>query len=350
MKYFFIVLLTLLSSVGAGQTQPSRLLLSTEMTAFGANLEYFNGLRPGELLLSNTFKGSLVYNFNEKLSAKTGLYLERTIADKDELSLVRPLFQLTYTQGGFSLSIGDIYCLEQHRLPDAILQNEARYTAAYDEGIRFLYNYPAIYGDLWLNYLALNTKEHLEHLNLGLYIESPQKILQAKGGLLWDHYGGQLHSVEGDYMRDTLNLFSALTIKKELKERSLTLGGEVGILGSSVTRRRSEEPYQRGYGGYGNIFCTVNRFIFSVLYFKGDAYKTSQGNKLYQSKDHYYFLQLTRSQKLAKRVFIDWGVRFEFVDIKPTEFFKDTEYKAWVAIQSGFSKSLFPFKRGIATK
>lgn len=345
MKYFIILLSIFLFSVSA-LSNTTKLLLTTEMNAFGANLEYFNGLRPGELLLNTSLKTSFTYNISTQFSAKAGFYLERVVADKEGVSLARPLFQLTYKKSGFSLFIGDIYTSDRHRLPDAIMYYESQYTVAFEEGIRFVYNYPALYGDIWLNYLALNTKEHLEHLNIGLYIESPKRLLQARGGLLWDHYGGQLFSVEGDYMRDTLNLFSSLTVKKDLASQKVQLGGELGILGSSVTRSRSQEPYQRGYGGYGSIRCMVNRFEFSALYFKGDEFRTSMGNKLYESRD-YYFLQVARSHAIAKEVYVDWGVRLEFVDIKPQEFFNDTEYKAWVAIHSGFSKSLFPFKKGI---
>lgn len=347
MKYFIILLSIFFYSVSAKGT-PSKLLLTTEMNAFGANLEYFNGLRPGELLLNTHLKSALHYKVSEHVMAKAGFYLERVLADKDGVSLARPLFQLSYHKSGFSLFIGDIYTSDRHQLPDAVIKNESVYTAAYEEGIRFVYDYRALYGDIWLNYLALNTKEHLEHLNIGLYIESPERVLQARGGLLWDHYGGQLFSVEGDYMRDTLNLFSALTVRKNIDSGKMQLGGELGILGSSVTRSRSQEPYQRGYGGYGSILCVVKRFEFSACYFKGDNYQTSMGNKLYESSD-YYFLQIARSHAIAKKVSIDWGVRFEFVDIKPQEFFNDTEYKAWVAIHSGFSKSLFPFKKGLSS-
>lgn len=347
MKKYTILIVVCFTFVFAQKEDAQKLLFSTEMSAFGANLEYFNGFRPGELLLLTTLKSSFQYSFTNQISTKAGVLLQRTIADESGISLARPLFQIRYSKGGFSLFIGDIYSDERHRLPDAIIQTESKQCDSFEEGIRFLYDYPAVYGDLWLSYLALNTKEHLEHLNLGLYVESPSRAVQAKGGLLWDHYGGQLHSVEGDYMRDTLNLFASLSLKKKVPQRTFIWGGELGIFGSSVTKSRSREAYQRGYGGYGTLYCNVNRFIFSALLFQGDNYQTSRGNKLYESPDTYYFLQVERAQKIAENIHIDWGVRFEFVGIHPKEYFKETEYKAWVGIHSGFSKQLFPFRRGI---
>lgn len=340
MKSTIILLFTVLSFVYCNS---SKLAFNAEMRGHCANLEYFNGLRPGELLLGTELKSDFRYTVSDRFHAKAGILLQRTIADEKGI-FVRPLFQLSYKKGGFTLNIGDIYCSNRHDLPDAIIHEQQSLTSPFEEGIQFIYDFKAIYSDLWLRYMALNTKEHLEHLNLGLYVESPKALVQSRGGLLWDHYGGQLHSVEGDYMRDTLNLFFATRVEKNREGAISSVGGELGILGSSVSKRRSSEPFQRGYGGYGKAFITFHRFESSVLYFKGDGYQTSFGNKLYEVNNHYYNLELKRTQSIANKVFIDWGVRFEFVNIKPQEFFDDTEYQAWVTIGTSLSRELLPRK------
>lgn len=341
MKSTIILLFTVLSF---GYCNSSVLTFNTNVRGHCVNLEYFNGLRSGELLLGTELKSDFHYTLSDRVHAKAGILLQRTMADEEGL-FVRPLFQLAYKKGGFTLNIGDIYSTIRHGMPDAILHEQQSLISPFEEGIQFIYDFKALYSDLWLRYIALNTKEHLEHLNLGLYIESPKALVQSKGGLLWDHYGGQLYSVEGDYMRDTLNLFFATRVEKKREGAISSAGGELGVLGSSVSKRRSTEPFKRGYGGYGKAFITFHRFESSILFYKGDGYQTSFGNKLYEAHNYYYNLEIKRSQSIAKKVFIDWGVRFEFVNIKPQEFFHDTEYQAWVTIGTSLSKELLPGKK-----
>lgn len=343
MRKSILIILLFCSVVTITAKKSDTLIFEAEMVGFCDNMEYFNGYKPGELLLGTNLRSRLGYSSSDRFKASAGILLNRTTADLNGKVLARPLFLLQYHKGSFTLNLGDIYTPNQHNLPDALLEKESRYMQPFEEGIQFIYDFPALYGDLWLHYIALNTKEHLEHLNLGLYLASPQKAIQAKGGLLWDHYGGQLHSIEGDYMRDSLNLFIASRFEKNTNNAISSFGGELGALGSSVTRSRSQEPYQRGYGIYSSFFMNFHRFELSLQLFKGNNYKTSRGNKLYEADDFYYFIQIEREQSIADKVSIEWGVTFEFVDIKPQEFFEDTEYRAWVLISTGFTGNIFPF-------
>lgn len=337
----FAVLLSSIFGEIDSVTKNEKLTFSTELLGYCDNLEYFNEYRPGELILGSYFKSSFKYSFNERISAKAGIHLQRNIADSNALSLVRPLFQVQYHKGGFTCNIGDIHSPDRHGLPDAIISEESQFTNSYEEGLQFIYDFPAIYADLWLAYLSLNTPKHLEHLNLGLSINSPKRPLIAKAGLLWNHYGGQLHSVEGDYMRDSLHLYIAAFYKKDISEKGTALGGEIGALGSSVTKRRNSDPFHRGYGIYGNLFVDFFRFRCMLQLYKGEGYKASTGNKLYEvRRNPYCFFQIQREQDIAQKVSINWGVRLDFVEKSPKEFLEEVEYKAWVTITSGFSRNI----------
>lgn len=315
---------------------------NAELHGFLNNLEYFNDYRKGVLHLGGEFKTGFTYKPVDPIEFAVGVYMRRAMGDEKSFIDIRPVFRAEYRKNAYTLTIGDIHENNRHNLPDAIISDQYVYEKGMEEGIQFQWDYRLFKADLWMSTDLLNTPKHREHLLFGFYNKIPLKDISLESMIFWDHFGGQLYFPEGDYMRDAINGSVALKYKHCFEKKSLNnVGGELRFLASSVTPNRSDVEARKGVGGLGRIYVTLKKLEIAFQYYKGDGYDSWLGNEIYKTDKYYYFLELSRSTEFVLNTKLEWGLRFDFVDITPDKYFNHTEHQVWVNITSSFNKGLF---------
>lgn len=344
-----LFLITLLSiSIFAKETEEKKdrnekmIHFNASLLGYLNNLEYFNEHRKGILHLGGELKTGFSYKPIDQIEFAVGVYMRRAMADEDFLTDIRPVFRAEFNKNAYTLTIGDIHENNRHNLPDAILSEQYRYEKGMEEGIQFQWDFKYLKADLWMTADLLNTPKHREHFLFGFYNIIPLRNFGIESMIHWDHFGGQLYFPEGDYMRDAINGSVALKYKYLFDKKHLdNVGGELRFLASSVTPNRNDIAAHRGAGGLARLYITLHQLEIAFQIFQGEGYDTWMGNQIYKSEKPYYFLELSRVTDFVLNTKFEWGVRFDFVDITPDEYFDHTEHQIWIKISSKFDKGLF---------
>ncbi len=304
--------------------------LRGDISFYANNLEYFSDYREGELLLGTENSLYLHYTPHPSIEFSLGTYLQKDFGDKPFFSDSRPYFRGKYHKERYAMIIGVLESEKRHKLPDAMIMEQISYGKSIEEGLQFLFDYPHIFADLWIDVKKLNTPEHREHLDVGIYLENQFYNLTSAGMLYWDHYGGQLYAPDNDPVRNNITGSLLLSYVQPLKNEKSMFGADLRFLASSM--------YQKG-NGYGFLVAPwymINSYKTSLQVFKGDNYQSWRGNSMYHTNDIYYFLQLEREIALMKNLTLEWGVRFDFIDITPDRYFEHTEHQLWISITNSF--------------
>ncbi len=324
-----IIFTTLLS------TPPGKLSFTTELFGYVDNLEYYSSYREGVLLLGTDMNLFFNYSPTSAIDFSVGAHFKKDFGDEDYYSDIRPYFKSKYQRDAYSLIIGVLENDNRHKLPDAILAEETLFTDGIEEGIQMKWQFPQIEIDLWMSVDELNTPEHREHLDFGLYLENQFRKLTSSAMVYWDHYGGQLYSPENDPVRDNTNGSLALTFTQPLKKERSDIGTTLRFLGSDT------KGLGGGYGFSLSPWIMLNGYKTTFSVFKGDNYHTWRGNTMYHTNDIYYYLQIDKTVDVAKNLYLDWGVRLDFVDISPNDYFLHSEHKLWITLTNDFSFTIF---------
>lgn len=338
----FLIISVTAENRDADSIKIKKFSVNADLKGFLNNLEYFNDYRKGILLLGGELKTFFKYKPVEQIEFTAGVYMRRAMGDEDFLTDIRPVFRAEYNKNAYTMTIGDIHENNRHNLPDAIISEQYVYEKGMEDGIQFQWDYRLFKADLWMSTDMLNTPEHREHFLFGFYNRIPLKDLNFESMIFWDHFGGQLYFPEGDYMRDAINGSVALKYKHSFNKKKLdNVGGELRFLASSVTPNRSDVEAHRGVGGLGRVYVTIKKLQMAFQFYKGDGFESWLGNEIYKTDKYYYFLELSRSTEFAFNTKLEWGLRFDFVDITPDKYFDHTEHQVWVNITSSFGKDLF---------
>ncbi len=334
-KKFFFLLFLFCSLL---QADSSALSFNAELFGYSNNLEYFSDYREGILYLGSEANLFFEYTPHPFVEVALGVHLKKDVGDEEFFTNPRPYFRTSYKRGGYAFNIGVLEYEDRHRLPDAILSEQVIYSDGIEEGIEFIFDYSAIYGNVWMSVIELNTPEHREHLDFGLYLENTFRKLKSSGMVYWDHYGGQLFAPDNDPVRNNINGSVNLQFTQPLKSKNSDMGSDFTFLGSSTTDLGS------GYGFIVAPWWKLNSFRTTFSIYKGFDYHTWRGNSIYHTNDIYYYLQLDRTVSLRENVHFDWGVRFDFVDIPPSKYFDHFENQLWISLRTDFDVELFSRK------
>lgn len=310
----------------------SVLFLSVDMVAFLNNLEYFNAYRSGEPFFGAHAQARLgVQPFRGGVFS-LGIHIRRDFGDEVFLSDVLPLFRAHLTRGPISFILGELFSRNQHGLLDALLREQVAYRPVVEEGLQFMYKGRLLRQDVWANYPALNTGSHREHLQVGnathLIIEPVTASLMA----YIDHFGGQLFAPPGDPVRENLTGACGITYRLSLSSAVEEIGIEQFLVGSYTSSNRAEIPYESGWGSITRSWLTVAGFEFSLLFYSGNGFTNWQGNTLYQTDDTYYCFQMDKCVRFGKVACLDFGIRLDFVDMTPDQYFDNGDNQIWVVL------------------
>lgn len=320
----------------------STFFICTDFLSYLNNLEYFNRHREGVLHLGTATSLYTTYKPVSTLDFSLGVYMRKAFGDEKFLSDIRPYFRGLFTKGIFTLIIGALDAEDQHDMLDAVISEQYPYEQGLEEGFQMQFEAQSFFADVWMSVYQLNTPKHREHLGFGLYLEKQLGLISLFGMVYWDHYGGQLYAPEDDHVRDNLHGDAGLRFSKEFENNFQNFGTEFFVLGSNETIDRGDTPWKRGWGILSRSWVTFFWFETSFLFYKGDDFTTWQGNKLFETNDPYFQLQIKRTRDfLDERLWLDWGVRFDLIEKSPGEYFDRTEHQVWVRLNGIFQKQLF---------
>ncbi len=335
----------LYSSPAAGRDSTdssSTFFISADFLSYLNNLEYFNRHREGVLHLGAATSLYATYVPVPALEFSLGLYMRKAFGDEEFLSDIRPYFKGRFTKGVFTLIIGALDAENQHGMLDAVIREQYPYEQGLEEGFQMQFETPSFFADVWMSVYLLNTPKHREHLGFGLYLEKQLGLLSCIGMVYWDHYGGQLYAPENDHVRDNLHGDAGLRFSKEFDKNFEGFGTEIFVLGSNETTDRGDVPWKRGWGILSRSWVSFFRFETSFLFYKGDDFTTWQGNRMYETNDPYFQLQVKRTGSFPdERLWLDWGVRFDLIEKPLSDYFDRTEHQVWVRLNGVFCKPLF---------
>lgn len=327
-------------------------MVQNDIEGYCYNQEYFNEYKEGELLPGITLQSKLQLK-RFRFIVDAGIILQRTAGEEEAFSLVKPILSIAYKRRHYTARLGTIDSENNHGLPTALIDNIYYYAAApiartkngilqtdmkyrgSEEGLQFQWEYEKSSLDFWLTTVLLNTEEHLENLHIGLVYEHNFNAFDISGGALWNHHGGQLYHPAGQKMRDNITGVVELGKTFLLIDTTLTLTLDGRFLASYETLWRNQLPEEFGQGGEVDLGLHWNGFLMELSYFKGNNFRSWLGDFNYKADD-YYHLELSREHPVSEHFRADWGVRFDFVDIAPKDYFKSTEHTLWFALSGDF--------------
>ncbi|MFW5775559.1 MAG: hypothetical protein ACOCW2_04640 [Chitinivibrionales bacterium] len=305
------------------------------------NLEYFNRYREGILHLGASTNLALSYQPVDELSFSLGVYLRKAFGDEDFMTDIRPVFQAMYSRGGYRLIIGKLLSENQHGMIDAIITEQFDYEQGLEEGLQFLFTDDWLRLDLWAASNLLETREHREHLDVGLNVETDLGKISFSGMTLWDHYGGQQYEIEDDPIRDNITGSVGVDFLQKTALGVDGIGCRIHFLASATTNDRGEDSMRTGQGFFIRPYITFFDFTASFQFYHGRQYTTWRGNPLYQANDPYYYLEMKRNRTFGRDISFDRGVRLDFVEIDPGDYFDHTEHQFWIRLQTAIDHTLF---------
>lgn len=318
----------------------SLLFFSGDMLVYLNNLEYYNDYREGEPFWGSYLQLRLSYRPFKKITFSAGIHARKDIGDESFLSDVRPLFRAHYSHKNFSFVLGEIFYKGRHGLLDAILREQFIYNPVVEEGLQIICKNSVISQDCWAIYPAMNTAEHREHLcggNCTFLTFRPITFLLM--GYI-SHYGGQLFTPENDPVRNNVTGAGGITYKLEFKRKIEEIGIEQFFIGSYTSDKRSPTPYDYGWGSISRVWLIFFGFKCTILFFKGDDYTTWEGNPMYQTNSPYYYFEIGRSDSFNKYVFFDFGLRLDFMDMYPIDYFENGDNQIWFNLGCSFNKMI----------
>jgi hypothetical protein len=323
MKKSFIVFFIVLFSVLYGIKRPKP-FIQAEIWNFVSNSEYVsNSYKIGEPYFGTQIKTNICLEPAEGLRISGGILLRKFYGDEDFLSDIHPLFKMQYKINNFTFVFGDLNDKNNHGLPDVLLSEQAPFKYEFEEGIQVLYSSEKLNVDFWGTYPALNTPEHKEHLCVGSSNSFNFNNITLDLQMYISHYGGQLYHPEGQFTRENY------TGKTGFRYKLKNIEFEQSAVASKTTESR-EDGYKYGIGSISGI-TWQNKYLNVVSqYFIGKNYETWLGNEFYFSNEPYYYLELNKSMKIAEVLDFEIGIRADFVEVSPMEYFKSSNHIAWL--------------------
>lgn len=307
------------------------------------NLEYFKEYMEGELLLGTAGETKITYTPHANITLEAGVYLRKRAGDDAFISHIAPILSIAYTQGGYTATAGSFS--SDHGIHEALYTPEQRYKEEYDEGLKLSWNIPeAFSGSIWAVIKREHSPKYLENLHVGTRLQAFLQNTTLEGALLWNHYGGQQYSPEGQYMRD--NITGNISAEQRVPLSGTfphTLLIETTFLGSLATPNRRRIDPEYGMGGI--LRCTglfPANIHASYQFYRGENYQTWTGFPLYETDSPYHVLEIGRHRLLGEHISVSWGARFDILDIDSgiADYFDDTEHLVWFDISTTLVRPL----------
>jgi hypothetical protein len=76
------------------------------------------------------------------------------------------------------------------------------------------------------------------------------------------------------------------------------------------------------------------------MVFKGKDFIAWQGNPMYQTNRPYAAFTIGRHAELISDVFVDYGIRADFMGVSASQYFENPEHKLWIRIGYAFEHLL----------
>ena len=263
-------------------------------TNFFKNNEFANEFRIGSSLTGLFVEPTIDYYASDKTRIRAGVHFLK-YNGRDNIERTVPILTVQHSLNkNIDLVFGTIYGTSNHMMKEPAFSFEKYLIDNYENGFQFLFDYPDIKGDLWLNWeqFIKEGDPFQEKFTAGLSMDfdlykSDNFILGVPFQMFFRHRGGQIDSsdlpastqsnfVQGIKMQWFYGdkFFYNLVIEQDFFQfLEVNPGGHITI------------PY--GSGSYSIVTLGSRIGDFSLGYWKSTNYTSPHGEALFHSNSKY---------------------------------------------------------------
>ena len=270
-------------------TKKNKLYFRLENSNLLKNNEYFNNFIDGYTLLGYFIKPKLVYYPTKKSRIDAGAYLLK-YSGVDSYTTVSPIFTFRYNfNSRINLLLGTINGPLEHNLIEPIFKFERYFENNNESGIQFLFKYPNLETDLWVNWeqFILKDDPFQEHISFGITNEYnilkklPEYNISLIFQFLAKHKGGQFDKSTLP-MQTLLNTVSGFSFSKKLNNTYFTeIGTKNYFLTFADLSPKPQYIYSQGWGLYYTLFFSSKNIYIEPNFWYGKFFISAMGDPNY---------------------------------------------------------------------
>ena len=267
------------------------LYLSLSNANFLKNNEFFNDYVSGYTKLGFLFKPELSYALTRKTKLSAGAHFLK-YSGSDHFQEITPVFTLQHQLARHvGLVMGTLNNERNHHLIDPIYHFENYLNRHVENGLQFLIDYPALRGDVWINWQQFipegaNFHEQFEAgvtADVALTGKNRPISVHIPFQLLVQHKGGQVN--QSDEPISTLyNAASGISLSMQPKTRLLdkiTLRNLLALYQDGSPQKL--QPFDQGHAIYSSVILKRNKLSLEMSYWNAHEFLSFSGNPLFQA-------------------------------------------------------------------
>lgn len=292
------------------ESDSGKFFLKIRNTNFLRNNEYFGPMVKGYTLLGYLFNPQVSYQMSPKTMITAGWSFLKYDGDQGIYQSEPTLsFQYEITPN-VRLVLGTLYGTMEHKMIDPLLNSERYFTHHNENGIQFLFNYPRLRSDVWINWEAFEHQGSAfqEEFTQGTSTDLRLTPLSSKHCLSMAfqstlcHKGGQIDSVNAP-VQTLLNLGMGLKYNYQFSDR-LSFGVHHYYCSFQNNSFPVTTPYAKGYGQYTQLWASGRRFDLVLGHWLGNGFISGRGDYFYSSKSLTVPVFLMRHTQMATGRFV----------------------------------------------
>jgi hypothetical protein len=314
--------------------------VSGDVAAFVDDIEYSTRYRTGETIFGASAALRFFYVPSEHTLFAVGVHGLRRFGDERFFTRALPLFRAQYESEKTSFIIGDLVSAEAHGLPDVMYRQEYRFDPGIEEGIQVRVRLRHFSEDLWVAWDSLNTRAHREHFTAGSSAVFSFADFTCPVFLTADHTGGELYDIPGQPVQEHFGGATGITVSYPQRFWIKRFFGQIFVIGSSYRVRSGRGEAGEGYGFISKAGISPLGFDCSLQWIKGHDLLLPSGDPVYRFNRPVFSFEVARSYSADDRVSVSGGIRFETLTASCNGYFRNPQYRWWIALRSGFERRL----------
>jgi hypothetical protein len=331
-----IVASVIVSIVGGGSQALAQehVTLQADTIFYGDDTEFRNPFREGETIFGSAVRVAVGIDLNDRVRVTLGAFGNLRFGGDDAFEQGRPVVSLTISGKSSTFIFGTLATptvanpagpdrTGPHGLLPPLQRETLAFERPYEAGIQWKVHTPAIRNDLWINWQRLNTPDHRERFDAGLFASfALSRIVTVPVQLHIVHEGGQLFA--SGPVADSVALASGLDLHGKVA-RLDSVGIEAyGLVSRFVPDRAAPERSQTGGAMFVRASAERSGWRGHLIVWRGFDYLKEEGDANYQSMTRdgvryrgtrdYSELGLTRTFTPAPGVIFEASGRFHRIE------------------------------------
>jgi len=261
-------------------------------TNFLHNNEYFGSMIKGYTLIGYLINPQISYHPSPNTMLTAGWcflkYDGENIAYQSQ-----PTLSLQYKMSPHvDLVLGTLYGTVEHKMIDPIFNSERYYTNHNENGIQFMFKYPKLTSDVWINWEVFEHVGSLyqEQFTLGTSSQYRMTKEDSQHNFTLDlqsticHRGGQIDSARGE-VQSLVDLAYGFKYNYQISP-TLSIGLHQYLCFYSNTSPVRQTPFHIGSGQYTQLWMSGASFDLMMSHWTGYSFLSGRGEYFYSSESY----------------------------------------------------------------